>query len=81
MTGRDFIIYILKNNLDNADVCDIFFNSSAFLDIVEAAKKFNVGVATINMWVTGGYLKGYVVNGELRIPADAEVEVSKIYER
>lgn len=72
MTGRDLIIYILENGLEDKDVFEVMFNSNAFLSIHEAARKFNVGTATINAWVTGGYLKAFAVNGELRIPADAK---------
>lgn len=72
MTGRDLIIYILENGLEDKDVFEVMFNSNAFLSIYEAARKFNVGNATINAWVTGGYLKAFVVDGELRIPADAK---------
>lgn len=72
MTGRDLIIYILQNNLEDEEVFKIIFQSDAVLDIYQAAEKFHVGVATINTWVTSGYLKAFVVNGELRIPADAK---------
>lgn len=72
MTGRDLIIYILENGLEDKNVFDVMFTSSAFLNIHDAAKKFDVGIATINAWVTGGYLKAFVVDGELRIPADAK---------
>ena len=72
MTGRDLITYILQNGLEDEEVFKIIFNSSAVLSIYQAAEKFNVGIATINAWVTAGYLKAFVVKGELKIPADAE---------
>lgn len=74
MTGRDFIIYIMENGLENQEVGTMIFNTPAFLSITEAAKKFNVGESTIRAWVKYGNLKAFVVNGKLRIPSNAKVE-------
>lgn len=74
MTGRDLIIYILENGLEEVEVGKLIFQTPAFLSIFDAAKKFNVGEATISAWVQSGQLKAFVVNGELRIPSDATVE-------
>ncbi len=74
MTGRELIIYILENGLENTDVSELIFDTPAFLTIHEAARKFDVGLATIHTWVQHGYLKAYVVNGGLKIPATAEVK-------
>lgn len=74
MTGKELIIYILENGLENTDVYELIFDTPAFLTIHEAARKFNVGLATINVWVQHGYLKAYVVKGELKIPDSAEVK-------
>lgn len=75
MTGRELMVYILENNLEEKDVFEILFNSNAALNIYKAAEKFNVGAATINAWVQAGYLKGYVYKGQLRIPADAKPNI------
>ena len=49
MTGRDLIIYILRNGLENEPVCrDGKF--LGFLTIDEAAVKLNVGVETVKTW-------------------------------
>lgn len=57
MTGRDLIIYILKNNLENEVVLKdgIFIG---FMDESETAAKFEVGVETIRVWYTLGVLDG-----------------------
>lgn len=57
MTGRDLIIYILKNNLENEVVLKdgIFIG---FMTEKEAAVKFEVGVETIRVWYTLGVLDG-----------------------
>lgn len=57
MTGRELIIYILQNGLED----EIVFKDGMFLGFMdenEAAAKFNVGVATINAWYMAGMIKG-----------------------
>lgn len=50
MTGRDLIIYILENGLEDEPVCkDKKF--IGFITISEAAEKMNVGVNTIYAWI------------------------------
>ena len=57
MTGKDLIIYILQNNLENEVVLKdgIFIG---FMDEKEAAAKFDVGTATIWGWYSLGVLDG-----------------------
>lgn len=57
MTGRELIIYILQNNLEDKDVFEnnIFVG---FMNEEEAAVKFKVGLATIKTWYELGLLKG-----------------------
>ena len=71
MTGRDLILYILANGLEDEPV---FENGRfiGFLTAEEAAVKMNVGVATIHIWVGLGQLKGFKVGDGLYIPADAK---------
>ena len=67
MTGRDLIIYILENNLENEPV---FKDGKfvGFMTAVEVAEKMNVGVATIFTWWSQGVLEGIVSGGTLYIP-------------
>lgn len=49
MTGRELILYILQNNLEN----EVIIKDGLFVELLneqEAAAKFNVGVATIRTW-------------------------------
>ena len=49
MTGKELILYILQNNLENTVVLeDGFF--TGFMNEEEAAVRFNVGVETIRAW-------------------------------
>ena len=57
MTGKDLILYILNNNLENEVVLkDGMF--IGFMDEREAATKFNVGVGTICTWYALGLIDG-----------------------
>lgn len=48
MTGRDLIIYILKNELEDETV--------SFMTMSEAAVKFHVGIETIRVWIQRGQI-------------------------
>nr|DAV24938.1 MAG TPA: Protein of unknown function (DUF1580) [Bacteriophage sp.] len=64
MTGKDLIIYILQNNLENEEVFkDGFF--VGFMDENEAAVKYGVGVWTIRAWFMLGALDGIQVGEKL----------------
>lgn len=57
MTGRELIVYILQNNLeDEVVVKDGIF--IWFMNEEEAAVKFGVGVAQVKAWYTCGMLSG-----------------------
>ena len=65
MTGRDLIIYILTNNLENEQVVNQDGVFVGFMGETEAAAKFGVGVATVRAWYTCGYLKGFGVGDSI----------------
>ena len=80
MTGRDLIIYILENHLENEEL----FKDGTFPGLLtydEAAKKFNVGVHTIRTWVELGMLEQVSIKAGvgtmeiLFIPATAELNI------
>lgn len=69
MTGKDLIIYILKNNLEDEPV----FKDGKFMGLLtakEAAKKMDTGVATISALVYRGMIDGVFIGDELYIPAN-----------
>ena len=74
MTGRDLIIYILQNGLENTPVNDKgrFLN---LLSVQEAAIKFNVGEATIRIWYQMKGIDGVMIGDTLYILPDAEPRV------
>ena len=69
MTGKELILYILQNNLENTVVLeDGFF--VGFMDEEEAALKFRVGVATIRAWYGCKMLKGTKIGDSLYFRKD-----------
>ena len=64
MTGKELILYILENDLENEDV----IKDGVFIwlmDEKEAAVKFDVGVATIRAWYACGQLDGAKIGDHL----------------
>lgn len=77
MTGRDLIIYILQNHLEDEEVVrDGKF--IGFLTTKEAAVKFGVSDATIHAWMALGMLEGASVTEQTCIPTTAEVNPEKL---
>lgn len=71
MTGRDLVIYIMKNNLEDEEI----FKNGIFLGCMnenEAAAKFGVGVATIRVWFQHNVLKGTKIGDSIFILKDQE---------
>lgn len=77
MNGRDLILYILKNNMENEPV---FQNGRflGFLSAAEFAEKWDVGEETVRLWVNLGYVDGLIIYDELYIPYNAEIKEPKL---
>lgn len=66
MTGRELIIYILSNGLEDEPI----FKDGRFvglLTVEEAAIKFNVGVETVKAWYMMGRIKGVTFGSDIYI--------------
>lgn len=77
MTGKDLILYILKNNLENEPV----YNDGkfiGFISVTEAATKLGVGPATILALTRQKRLDYIVVGGKCFIVDNDEVNLAKI---
>ena len=73
MTGRELILYILENRLENEKV----FENGRFLGFLTAAEfaaKWDVGEETVRLWVNLGYVDCVVVYDELYIPCNAQIK-------
>lgn len=76
MTGRDLIIYILQNNLEDT----LVFEDGkilGFLTIEEVAVQFDVGIATIKVWLDVGYIKGVKFGDNIYIPVKSVSDLIK----
>lgn len=79
MTGRDMIMYILQNNLENEPV----FQDGRFigmLSVGEFARKHNVGIATVYTWDELGWLDSVTIGDTLLIADtfDVNLHISKV---
>ena len=72
MTGRDLIIYILSNNLEDRPIFEDG-RLVGFITVGEAAEKMNVGVATIYVWIRQKRLLGLFIGDEVYIPANFQI--------
>lgn len=61
MTGRELIIHILSNGLEDADISELFITEE------EAAVKLNVGIATVKTWASLGLIHHIVIDGKTYI--------------
>ena len=59
MTGRDIMLFILSNHLEDEVIFGNLELSSLFMTVEEAAAKFHVGIASINIWCNSGWLPYY----------------------
>lgn len=76
MTGRDLIIYIIQNGLENEPVYEDG-KILGFMNELEAAVKFNVNTATIRVWIGLKMLDGVLIGGIWYIPANAKNPMNK----
>ena len=70
MTGRDLIIHILQNGLEDK----VVFENGKFIGFItedEAAAKFEVGVSTIRAWYSLGFIKGIALGDVIFIMGNA----------
>lgn len=73
MTGREFIIYILQNNLEDMQIIG---NGRVlgFMTAEEAAIRFDVTENTIIVWCFSNMIDYVTLNGTILIPVNAEVK-------
>lgn len=71
MTGRELIIYILENGLEDEK---IFADGKVigYMTIGEAAAKLGVGPATVHAWIVNGWLEYVVIADNIYIPVNTK---------
>lgn len=74
MTGRELIIYILENKLEDEQV----FKDGKLIGFTteeEAAVAFGVGLATIRAWIKNGMIQSIKIGNMIYIPKNAQVNL------
>lgn len=73
MTGRDLIVYILTNNLEN---CPVFEDGTflGFLTVEQVAEKMQVGTATVEAWISLNMLEHIKIGEVIYIPGNFELK-------
>lgn len=70
MTGRELIVYILENNLED----EMVFNNDkilGFMTVPEAAVLFGVGTHTIKTWTELNIIPSIKIGESIFIPINA----------
>lgn len=82
MTGKELILYILQNNLENTVILeDGFF--TGFMTAQEVAVKFNVGVETVKAWYNCRWINGTRIGDNLYFRKDIDdprIKLSKEFQ-
>lgn len=76
MIGKDLIIYILNNGLENSDVVDIL--KKALLTEKQIAAKFCVGVDTIRAWQSLHFIDGFMIGNSVYYYVDTKDPRKKV---
>lgn len=74
MTGKDLIIYILQNNLEDVQI-NLDSGFLNFLTVKQAAVKFGVGEATVRIWYQLNAIDGIMLGDELYISPDSKPKI------
>lgn len=78
MTGRDLIVYILTNHLENAEIRNgkLMISGNDFMKDEQVASILGVGMATIKVWYENDYFEGaYREEGVIYIPKDEVIRI------
>lgn len=75
MTGRDLIIYILENDLEDEE---IFKDGKpiGFLTEDEVAIELEVGLATVKTMISLGVLEGITIGNKIYIRGDYKTKIN-----
>jgi excisionase family DNA binding protein len=73
MTGRDLILYILSNNLENEPIFDDKGALVGFVTVDEAAVKMGVGAPTIYALIAQGKLDAIFIGSKYLVSANCEL--------
>lgn len=76
-TGRDLILYILENRLEDKPINDVCCLKN-FISVKKAAVRYNVGEETIKTWFALGVLGGIQIGDTIYISPTKNEAVRKM---
>ena len=68
MKGKDLILYILLNNLENEEIIDENGVLIGFMTIEDAAIKYEVGISTVRAWINRCAINSTKIGENILIP-------------
>lgn len=77
MTGRDLIIYILENGLENEPIVDDSGKLIGFKTMSEVANEMGVGTETVKAWIMMKKIPFIDMCGKILIPANYKSPINK----
>lgn len=78
MTGRDLIVYILSNHLENIEIRNghLMVSGKDFMKDEQVVSILGVGMATIKVWYENDYFEGAIrEDGVIYIPKDGIIRI------
>lgn len=76
MTGRDLVLYIVKNRLEDEEIIKDG-RLLGFLSVNEVAARESVGVHTVYTWISQSKLDHVIIGDTIFIPADYRKPTAK----
>lgn len=70
MTGKDLIIYILDQNLENKILFDDKNNLIGYISAEKASTEYNTNIETIKMLYERNIIRGFTIDDSLYILID-----------
>ena len=72
MTGRELVIFIMENGLEDSKLFEDGTPGEGFHSMIEAAHKFDVGEATIQVWCERKLIPSIKLGNAYYIPKNAK---------
>lgn len=72
MTGRELVIFIMENGLEDSKLFENGTPGEGFHSLIEAAHKFDVGEYTIKVWCERGLIPALKIGDAYYIPKNAK---------
>ena len=72
MTGRELIIFIMENGLEDSKLFEDATPGAGFHSLIDAAHKFDVGESTIKVWCERNLIPSIKIGDTYYVPKSAK---------